>query len=120
MHFPRVLPQHPDALPEAEGLVEIAALARQRLSQGGVAAAEVEVSGPISPVPAVPCSVELSDAQRGQVEQRPAGEEAIAPVGQLPGPKALAALNDFVEVEVVLNGDGLVGERDSAHGKLLF
>ena len=38
-HLPRVLTQHPDALPEGQRCVEIGALARQTLPQGGVAAA---------------------------------------------------------------------------------
>ena len=99
-----------DALPEGQRCVEIGALARQTLPQGGVAAAQIEISGPDIPVRAVPCGVVLPTAQRGQIEQRFAGNKAAAPVGQLPGAEALAAFEDLVEVEVVLDGDALMGE----------
>ena len=50
----------------------------------------------------------------------PAGKKAVAPVGQLLWPEALAAFDDLVEVKVVLDGDELMGEGNCMHGKLLF
>ena len=59
-------------------------------------------------------------AQRSQIKECVAGKKAVAPVGQLLWPEALAAFDDLVEVKVVLDGDELMGEGNCMHGKLLF
>ena len=59
-------------------------------------------------------------AQRSQIKECAAGKKTVAPVGQLLRPEALAALNDLVEVKVVLDGDELMGKGNGMHGKLLF
>ena len=59
-------------------------------------------------------------AQRSQIKERAAGKKTVAPVGQFLWPEALAALDDLVEVKVVLDGDELMGKGNGMHGKLLF
>ena len=62
----------------------------------------------------------MTIAQRSQIKKCAAGKKAVAPVGQLLWPEALAAFDDLVEVKVVLDGDELMGEGNCMHGKLLF
>ena len=62
----------------------------------------------------------MTIAQRSQIKKCVAGKKAVAPVGQLLRPEALAAFDDLVEVKVVQDGDELMGEGNCMHGKLLF
>lgn len=50
----------------------------------------------------MPRGVVLPIAQRSQIKECTAGKKTVSPVGQFLWPEALAALDDLVEVKVVL------------------
>ena len=49
-HFPWILMQDSDALPEIERFVQIAALSRQAAPQRGIVPAQIKVVGPVLPI----------------------------------------------------------------------
>ena len=49
-HFPWILMQDSDALPEIERFVQIAALSRQAAPQRGIVPAQIKVVGPALPI----------------------------------------------------------------------
>lgn len=59
----------------------------------------------------MPRGVVLPIAQRSQIKECTAGKKTVSPVGQFLWPEALAALDDLVEVKVVLDGDELMGKE---------